>query len=336
MQKDSTHLPFVSILVAARNEETNILRCLMALDQLYYPVDRLEIIIGNDNSEDRTGQIVEEFIANKPQFSYYTIRENIPGLRGKANVLAQLIPKSSGEYLFFCDADIAVAPTWIEHMLALFGENVGVVVGITRMTKTGLFAGLQSLEWILSLATMRFFSQWNIPFTGMGNNMAVTRDAYRKTGGYEKIGFSIVEDYALYIAIIEKGYGFVQGFQSEITSESIPMRSLGELLTQRKRWVEGAMSSPLPIRLSFFVSALFIPLLFVLTQWYPQAAGLITLIHFALVTGISFVGARLLKQYDLYPYLPLFWLYFNLNNTLMLINYLLPTPTTWKGRTYTT
>lgn len=336
MYKAVTAHPTVSILVAARNEETNILRCLMALNLLDYPASHLEIIIGNDNSEDQTVQTVEAFITDKPQFSCYTIRENIPGLEGKANVLAQLIQKSSGKYLLFCDADIAVPPTWVDGMLALFTNNVGVVVGVTRMTKTGTFAAMQSLEWILSLATMRFFSRWNIPFTGMGNNMAVTREAYRKVGGYEKIGFSIVEDYALFVTIIKNRFAFVQGFQPEITSESVPMRSLSELLTQRKRWVKGAMKSPLPIRLSFFISALLIPLLFVLFQWNPQAAGLVTLIHFLLVSGVAFLGARILKQNDLYRYLPLFWLYFNLNNTTMLINYLIPTPTTWKGRTYTT
>lgn len=40
--------------------------------------------------------------------------------------------------------------------------------------------------------------------TGLGNNMAVSREAYDAVGGYEQIGFSIVEDYALFIAIIRK------------------------------------------------------------------------------------------------------------------------------------
>jgi cellulose synthase/poly-beta-1,6-N-acetylglucosamine synthase-like glycosyltransferase len=220
-------------------------------------------------------------------------------------------------------------------MIPLFKKDLGVVVGITRMTETGFFAGMQSLEWILSLSAMRFFSLWDVPFTGMGNNMAVSREAYVKIGGYEGIGFSIVEDYALYIAVIEKGYGFAQGFQKEITSVSIPIKSLSELLTQRKRWVQGAMSAPLPIKLSFFISALFLPLLFILYQWNPTAAGYVALMHYVLVTGISFTGARILRQTDLVKYLPFFWFYFNFNNTVMLINYLLPTPTIWKGRTYT-
>ena len=123
----------VSILLPARNEEKTILRCLQALDQLDYPQHLLEILIGNDDSSDATERVVLEFIRDKPHFELHTIQLQTPGLKGKANVLAQLAHRASGDYFFFCDADIAVAPTWIERMLPLFRPKVGVVVGVTRM-----------------------------------------------------------------------------------------------------------------------------------------------------------------------------------------------------------
>ena len=46
--------PFVSILIAARNEEKNILSCLTALSRLNYPKDKYEVLVGNDGSEDNT------------------------------------------------------------------------------------------------------------------------------------------------------------------------------------------------------------------------------------------------------------------------------------------
>src|SRR5687767_10374493 len=59
-------LPFVSVLIAARNEAANILGCLQSIESLDYPIDKLEILIGNDDSEDQTRTIVERFIAGKP------------------------------------------------------------------------------------------------------------------------------------------------------------------------------------------------------------------------------------------------------------------------------
>lgn len=330
----SQNTPMVSVLLASRNEEANIIRCLTALNRLNFPKDRFEVLIGDDQSTDATPDLIQNFIADKPHFRYQRIESQTPGLRGKANVLAQLSHLAKGAYFFYCDADIAVAPTWLDAMLRLFGAKTGVIVGVTRMTPTGGFAAMQSLEWLFSLAAMRLFSFLKIPFTGMGNNMAVRREAYFSVGGYENIGFSIVEDFALFMAIIKKGYGFRQGFQPQILSVSEPTRTVAELLVQRKRWVKGAMQAPWPIKLSFFASAFLLPILFILLFTSPALALGLAALHYMLVTTIAICSITILGQTDLYRYVLLFWFYFNLNNTLMLINYLRPTETIWKGRAY--
>ncbi|GHB81290.1 hypothetical protein GCM10007390_40090 [Persicitalea jodogahamensis] len=305
-----------------------------SLQNLDFPKDQFEVLIGNDQSEDQTENIILNYIQDKSTFQYHLIDSQTPGLRGKANVLAQLAHYAKGQYLFYCDADIAVAPGWLNEMLALFNVNTGVVVGVTRMTPTGVFAAMQSIEWLFSLTAMRFFSHFEIPFTGMGNNMAVRREAYFAVGGYENIGFSIVEDFALFMAILSNGYGFVQGFQPGIISTSQPTQTLSELLTQRKRWVKGAMQAPWQIKSGFFASALFLPMVISLIFIAPSWSIGLALAHFLLVTVVGLTGLTILKQRDLFKYLPLFWFYFNLNNTLMLINYLRPSSTVWKGRSY--
>lgn len=324
----------VSILVAARNESATIIRCLQSLTNLDFPKDQLEIWIGNDQSTDTTEAKVLEFIKDKPQFRYLNIEHQTHNLKGKANVLAQLAQAASGHYLFYCDADIAVGPSWVTSMIALFKPGDGVVVGVTRMTPGGMFAGMQSLEWLFSLAIMRFFSLFKIPFTGMGNNMAVTQEAYNSVGGYEKIGFSIVEDFTLFNEILTMGYSFSQGFGEQIVSVSIPARTLKEFFAQRKRWVNGAMNAPFLIRFSFYISALLLPLLLLFACFVPKLVISLTAIHLLCVISISWASLFILNQKDLFIYLPLFWLYFNVNNTLMLINFLLPSPTIWKGRRY--
>ncbi|MFT5914913.1 MAG: glycosyltransferase involved in cell wall biosynthesis, partial [Bacteroidia bacterium] len=88
--------PFVSILVAARNEQENIGVCLQALDQINYPNDCYEVWIGNDDSEDKTEEIVQKFITDKPNFHLLNITSTIGNAKGKANVLAQLAPNAKG------------------------------------------------------------------------------------------------------------------------------------------------------------------------------------------------------------------------------------------------
>lgn len=61
-------LPTATIIVAARNEEDNILRTLESLEKLDYPDGKLQILIVDDQSTDATGKIIDDFIKDKPHF----------------------------------------------------------------------------------------------------------------------------------------------------------------------------------------------------------------------------------------------------------------------------
>jgi len=324
----------VSVLLAARNEEHNIQKCLISLCALDFPVNQIEILIGDDDSNDGTAEIIQNFIQDKPQFLYYKISENLPGLKGKANVLAQLSHHARGKYFFYCDADIAVPPTWITSLLDHFKENTGVVVGVTRMKKHHLLADLLSLEWLFILTIMRFLSLFKIPMTGLGNNMAVTRTAYNSIGGFEKIGFSIVEDYALFISIVKKKYGFVQAYTKEIVASSEPLPNIRELMVQRKRWIKGIMDSPIIIQICVIACALFIPVMAVLAIWDPHRSLNMIVSHYLFITGITVLAIIILKQQDLWKTVFFFWFYLLAICFLMLVIYVMPGKTVWKEREY--
>ncbi|HEX8529382.1 MAG TPA: glycosyltransferase, partial [Cytophagales bacterium] len=195
----------VSILIAARNEEANILACLEAVAQLDWPAGHLEVWIGNDGSEDRTGELTAAFIGDKPHFHLLDVTDRVGAARGKSNVLAQLAMRATGEYLFFTDADVRVPPTWIKSMLAARERRVGLVNGVTLVAGEGLAARLQAIEWVYAISLMRRFAERKMPITAMGNNMMTTREAYHATGGYQHLPFSITEDYQLFRCILAKG-----------------------------------------------------------------------------------------------------------------------------------
>ncbi len=78
-------LPTATVIVAARNEEKVIFRCLKALDELVYPQGKLQIVVINDRSTDATGEIIAKFINGKPQFTLVEGVEPVGHLRGKTN-----------------------------------------------------------------------------------------------------------------------------------------------------------------------------------------------------------------------------------------------------------
>ena len=255
-------LPRVSILIAARDEETALPRCLASLRKLAYPPGLLEILVGDDASTDRTATVAEAAMRGfAGQFRVVPIAETLGQARGKANVLAHLARQATTDFFFITDADISLPTTWIAALLAHVGPGVGTVTGITAVRGPRLFDQLQGLDWLLSLSLVQVVSDLGRPVTAMGNNMLVTRAAYKATGGYEALPFSVTEDFALFRAVLAAGYDFRQVFSTEARADSLPVPSWSALLKQRRRWLRGVEALPLRLRLELLFFSGFWPAL---------------------------------------------------------------------------
>jgi len=161
----------VSILLAARNEEQLILRNLNAINALNYPKDRLEVLIGNEDSSDNTAQLVTDFIQDKPHFQLFHIDKTVGKGRGKANVLGQLAHKASGEFYFITDVDVKLPQNWILALLQKFTEGVGLVSGTNKYERGSLFATMQSIDWLHFMRDIKALADVGIGWTSEGNNM---------------------------------------------------------------------------------------------------------------------------------------------------------------------
>lgn len=326
--------PFVSILIAARNEETTISDCLRALNQLNFPADCLEVLIGNDQSTDQTAAAARTFIADKPHFRLISVAESIAGLMGKANVLAQLARQSQGQYLFFTDADTQVPVDWISVMIRQFTDNVGIVTGITLPEGPTLFHKLQTIDWLYNLTLTHVISSLGIPVTAMGNNMAVSRAAYEAVGGYESLPFSVVEDYTLFRAIVGRGFDFRNLLHEQVLAHTKPVDTMPQWLHQRKRWMRGATHLPLWMVVSLYGQYLAGPLLLLLGLVSPILAFGLYIGRLFLQTLLLSVSLSRLHRTSLWPYALLFEIYQLVIGPLAVVFYWLPMPLYWKGRTY--
>lgn len=324
----------VSILIAARNEENTIINCLAAIEQLTYPAEEVEVWIGDDQSEDATATLVAAFIYGKPRFHLLSITSRVGTQKGKANVLAQLARKATGDFLFFTDADVQVTPTWITSMLAARRPSTGVISGCTIVTGPRLFDALQGIDWLYSLALIRMATQAGIPITAVGNNMAVSREAYEATGGYETLPFSLTEDHLLFNAIRSKGFDFQNLLQVDVLAQTQPAPSLSELLNQRKRWMQGAVQLPWYIVALLFIQALFLPMILLVGFFSPLLALGIWGTKY-LAQSVYLVGLLgKLQKKKLIKVIPLYELYASFLLFALLVVYYLPTPVRWKGRIY--
>lgn len=117
-------LPNVSIIIAAHNEELVISDKLTSIINGDYPLDKIEILIGSDNSTDNTNAILSEWTEKYSFIKPYFFAQR----QGKIAILNQLIPKANNEILILTDANIIFSPkTIIELVIYFSNPKIGFV-----------------------------------------------------------------------------------------------------------------------------------------------------------------------------------------------------------------
>jgi len=326
----------ISILVAARNEESNIENLISSLSELNYPQNKLEILIGDDSSEDNTRDIILKSIQGKNQFKLINIKPSDGNLRGKQNVLAQLARISSGNILLIVDADITVKPEWAACLCGGFENNVGIVSGTTIVEGKSLFFKFQKLDWLYWMSVANAHAYWKLPITCVGNNMAVLRKAYLETGGYENIEFSITEDYKLFKEVVEKkGYDFKVLFSRDCLNISAPVVNYFDLLHQRKRWLIGIKELPLHHLVLLFLNGMFLPSILYLLCFYSIKTALF---WYALKIICDFIvmlsSLDKIKQIKEIIYFPFFEILYQVMAIVLPFFTFSPIKVNWKNRLY--
>ena len=111
--------PIVSFVIPVLNGERYIARCLSSIRSLHFPKDAYEVIVLDNGSTDRTLQVVREL-----GFDCHTVpRVHVSALRNRGVAMAR------GTYVAFVDADVEVAPDWLQHGLAALQEQQVVACG---------------------------------------------------------------------------------------------------------------------------------------------------------------------------------------------------------------
>jgi cellulose synthase/poly-beta-1,6-N-acetylglucosamine synthase-like glycosyltransferase len=326
----SLALPMVSILVAAKDEEQTIERCLDSLLKLSYPKDRLEILVGNDASEDNTLQIIRTYEDKYPQIKSLDITGRVGNQRGKSNVLAQLARQATGEYYMITDADMSLPSAWVQYMLSSLDDKVGMSIGVTHVEGSRM----QDIDWLYGLGMLKIATDLGYPMTGMGNNMVISKAAYESVGGYESLPFSVTEDFELFKHVKRQGYQCQHVFQKEVLGKTLPMIGSINLLNQRKRWMKGAAQLPrvmlglLCMQPGFYIGLLVTAMLSL--KFALVFLALKIILRFLLMTGI-----RLRLNISFRAMSVIIYEFYGVVLTISsAIFYLWPTRVVWKGRKY--
>jgi 1,2-diacylglycerol 3-beta-glucosyltransferase len=238
-------LPTATVIVAARNEESNIKRCLNSLGKLEYPEGKLEVLIVDDRSTDRTGEIIDEFISERENFRKIIPDEPKGKMVGKVNALATAIREANGQIILTTDADCGVKPLWVKSIASFYQNDVGMVDSYTTQLANNSFSGMQAIDFIYLLLVGGGTINLGIPISCIGNNMSFRKKAYDEIGGYEALPFSVTEDFTLLRAIYKlKRYKILFPLERDALVTSIPCPDFKNLYRQKKRWAVGGLGVP--------------------------------------------------------------------------------------------
>ncbi|WP_092925212.1 glycosyltransferase [Romboutsia hominis] len=233
--------PFVSILVPAHNEGKVIGKTVESLLLLDYPIDKMELIVINDNSSDNSKEILEN-IKNRYRNYNFTIinTDNITGGKGKSNALNIGYQISKGEYIAIYDADNTPEKTALRYLIQTIvkDEKLGAVIGKFRtrnkhkniLTK---FINIETLsfQWIAQAGRKQLLGLCTIP----GTNFVLRRSTIEKLGGWDTK--AIAEDTEISFRIYKMGQRITYVPQS-VTWEQEP-ETVNVWIKQRTRWVKG-------------------------------------------------------------------------------------------------
>ena len=259
-------LPRVAVLVAARNEEACLGRCLDALMAQDYPADRLTLYVADDHSTDGTAALIRRYQDQaRPVIEagieansfpalpdeemgavavrYVRVPDPVGHLRGKANAIHTAIEASDEDLVLITDADCTPPPGWARaHVAYLQDDAVGMVCGHTYVEHRTPLETLQALDWSFLLASASALAAFGLPITAMGNNMAFRRAAYEAVGGYPALPFSVTEDYVLFKTVADRsGFRVRLPSDPDLRNYTRPLSTLHGVFQQRRRWARGGL-----------------------------------------------------------------------------------------------
>ena len=219
-EKDTCHqlstVPFVSVIVPARNEQDNIERCILSLLGQNYP--NFEVIVIDDNSTDNTLDIMQNIKSRVTNLQAKTLMilsltDKPDDWTGKTWASQQGYLKSSGNVLLFTDADTYFSSTDTISLTILYMQkkDLDVLTGIPYIELRDFWSKITMPVWnhfsILLGANTACMNNPKCKAAYLnGSFIMINRKVFEEIGTYQSVRKAIQEDKSLGVRIKEAGY----------------------------------------------------------------------------------------------------------------------------------
>ncbi len=319
--------PLVSVLVPARNEEHRVLReAIGSLLRQDYP--RLEVIVVNDRSTDRTLEILREMARSDSRLRVIDGEEPPPGWRGKPFALQQALEQAKGEWILAVDADVIAHPAAVRTALVLARERaldavsllpkfeyvsfwdrvvepqalnllrLGMLIAAWREKKRGAGSSEGARRW-RSFHPLALLSAYvgDSGFT-IGAFTLMRREALRDIGGYAAIRGEVLDETILGMRLKQCGYRVfaVEGASLVRTPARVTLAEIWEAYSRSicsavgRRWLAALIGGSVILLLAVFPPLVLIGALMEIVRVGspPTPIAIPAAIAYVAMAGLSF------------------------------------------------
>lgn len=259
----------ISVVVAVRNESSNIVTLLKQLARQNYSEKYFEIIIIDDHSTDNTTELINLF---KKEVSKMKIKLVTALGNGKKNALKEGIAISTAELIVTTDGDCEIRDNWLQSIADFYiSSGCSIIIGpVIYNGEQTLLQKMFSLDFASLVASGAGSVGAGMPLMGNGANLAFKRKIMDEPEMEKKTDkFSSGDDVFLIHNVTRKYGANAVGFLrcKEAIVSTLPPKNLTEFFNQRTRWASKAvgykLTWPIIVSLTVFLFNLFLFILLV-------------------------------------------------------------------------
>ena len=227
----------VSVIICARNEETNLALNLASVLEQDYPL--FEVIVVNDCSEDNTEQVLMEFKQKYPHLRS-TIIKNGGSFRNSRKFAATVgIKTAQHEWLLFTDACCRPESSlWVASMSRCFVDKKDIVLGYGGyLPQKGYLNKWIRYDTFFVALQYLGFAKMGKAYMGVGRNMAYRKSLFFAHNGFAKHAHILSGDDDLFVNQAATKRNVAATCVKDAHTRAIPQRTFSEWIWQKRRYI---------------------------------------------------------------------------------------------------
>jgi glycosyltransferase involved in cell wall biosynthesis len=321
----------ISVVICARDEAANLANNLPGVLVQEYSTTH-EVVLVNDNSEDETKYLLEEFKKSFKNLNPVLLSQEAKMINGKKFPLSIGIKSAKNETLLLTDADcVPASEHWMRLMQDGYDEGIEIVLGYgAYKKKPGLINKLIRFETFQTALQYFSYALAGMPYMGVGRNLSYKKEVFIRNKGFSSINQMPSGDDDLFINQVANKYNTAIVIDKDAHTLSEPKTTLHDWMNQKYRHYTTSKYYKLShaTLLAFYAISQFLvyPILITAIVFTKEYTLLATLWCIRMLVQGTILRSTMkkLNELDLWPWFILF-------DFWSIFYYLFTLPSVWKA-----